>query len=366
MGLPVKDPRSVDPAEQARALGVSREAVELTRDADVIDLHVDTFIPPRLWGYEPLKRHGGALGGRFFFGHLDLPRMDDGGLSGAMWSITTNPLRGPAARWRTFQRNLLRFQRMVSLSNGRLAFARDLAEYRAVRARGAHAVLLSIQGANALEAAPHGAASLPDRLVTRATIVHLTNSVYGATSSPHHRLRRDKGLSDRGADIIRQLEAADIFVDLAHIHERAFWDAMQVVDKARPVLATHTGVDGANAHWRNLTDAQLQAIAETGGTVGIIFAVQFLARRRGPRDAGMVLEHMQHVIDVIGEDHVSVGSDYDGAIVPPPDIANGEYPRLVQKMMDAGWDEGRIRKVLGDNFLRCFGALRPGTPPPSR
>lgn len=336
--------------------------MRLTRACEVIDLHIDTFIPPRLWGYDVLRRHRRALFGRYFFGHLDLHRIHDGGLTGAMWSITTNPFRSAGSRWRTFQRNLARLEQLVAHAKGTLGFARDLVEYRAVRATGAHAVLASIQGANALEAAPDGPASIPDRRIVRATLVHLTNSAYGATSSPHSWLLRDKGLTTRGADMVRSLNAQRIFVDLAHIHERAFWQALEVHDATQPLLATHTGVDGKRPHWRNLTDRQLEAVAETGGTIGVIFAEQFLKRRGGPKDAGMVLEHMQHVIDVVGEDHVSVGSDYDGAIIPPADLAGGEYPRLVDHMLRAGWDEGRIRKALGDNFLRCLGALRPGAP----
>lgn len=362
--LPARDPRWPDPAAAAARLGVGEDAVRLTLAAEVIDLHIDTFIPPRLWGYDVLARHQRAIGGRFFFGHLDLHRIYDGGLSAAMWSITTNPFRPARNRWATFERNLARFRRMVALSGGQLGFARDRAEYDAVRARGAHAVLLSIQGANALEAAPRGAASLPDRLVTRATLVHLTSSVYGATSSPQSRLRRHKGLTTAGADMVRQLDHQRIFLDLAHIHPDAFWDAVAVHDPSLPLLATHTGVDGARRHWRNLDDRQLQAIARTGGTIGVIFSEAFLRRPGGPRDADMVIDHMAHIIDVVGEDHVSIGSDYDGAIVPPPDLAGGEYPRLVQKMMDRGWDEGRIRKVLGANFLRAFTALRPGEPAP--
>lgn len=360
--LPARGPRWPDPTAAAARLGVSESAVRLTLDAEVIDLHIDTFIPPRLWGYDVLARHHRAIGGRFFFGHLDLHRIYDGGLTAAMWSITTNPFRPPRNRWATFLRNLARFQRMVALSGGTLAFARDRAEYDAVRARGAHAVLLSIQGANALQAAPDGAGSLPDRLVTRATLVHLTSSVYGATSTPQSRLQRHRGLTSAGVDMVQQLDAKRIFVDLAHIHPDAFWDAVEVHDPALPLLATHTGVDGVRPHWRNLDDPQLEAIAESGGTVGVIFSENFLRRPSGPRDSGMIIDHMAHIIDVVGEDHVSIGSDYDGAIVPPPDVGGGEYPRLVQKMMDRGWDEGRIRKILGDNFLRAFAVLRPGAP----
>ena len=157
-----------------------------------------------------------------------------------------------------------------------------------------------------------------------------------------------------------QLNARRIFVDLAHIHERAFFDAVAVHDRTQPLLVTHTGVRGVRSMWRNLTDAQLRAVADTGGTVGIIFAEPFLKRPGGPRDAGMVVEHIAHVVDTVGDAHVSIGSDFDGAITPPPDLHGADcYPRLVQHMLDRGWREDRIRKALGANFLRALGMLRP-------
>lgn len=356
--LPV--PLRADPPTLARRLGISVAAVELARDCEIVDLHIDTFIPPRLWGYRVEGRHNGGPLGHRFFGHLDLPRIREGGLSGAMWSITTNPFRAPASRWRTFLRNLQNLQRMVHRSRGAMSVARTMSEYRAARARGAHAVIPVVQGANAIEAAPSGVADIPDNLIVRMTLVHLTNSVFGASSSPHHFLRWNKHLTARGVELVHQLNAQKVFVDLAHIHPTAFWDAVQAHDPSQPLLSTHTGVSGVKAHWRNLDDRQLRAIAQTGGTIGVIFSAHFLQTRRGPRDADMVLDHMQHIIQTVGEDHVSVGSDFDGAIIPPRDLAGGDhYPVLVEKMLVRGWSEHRIRKVLALNFLRCFAALRP-------
>ena len=353
-------PRMEEPRVLARRLAISEEAVHLARDCELIDLHIDTFIPPRLWGYDPLVRHSGGPLGRWFFGHLDLYRMADGGLNGAMWSITTNPARGPGSRWRAFQKNLKGLQALVARSKGHLAVARNASEYKAVRAKGAHGVLIAVQGGNALEAAPEGVASIPDDLVIRATVVHLTNSSLGATSAPFHLLRPDKGLTAAGRTFVEQCNEKRVFVDLAHVHERGFWDAVSVHDKTQPLIATHTGVKGVRPHWRNLDDPQLRAIAETGGVVGIIFSTAFLKRRHGPDDGRMIVEHMEHVANVAGEDVVSVGSDYDGAIVPPFDMAGGDcYPRLVQHMLDAKWTEERIRKCLGANFLASFERLRP-------
>ncbi len=344
----------------AARLGVGPAAAALSREVEIIDLHLDTFIPVRLWGYDITRSHRPPFGGHFF-GHLDLPRIEDGGLNGGMWSITTNPFRTAKGRLRTFRRNLDRFRALVEGSDGRLAFARTRSEYDRARAAGAHVVMLAIQGGNALEAAPEGPAAVPDRLLTRVTLVHLTNAGYGASSAPVHVLRRDKGLSDRGRLFVEQCNAERVFVDLAHIHRDAFWDAVEVHDRSQPLIVTHTGVVGVKPHWRNLDDDQIKAVADTGGVVGIMAQGSFLSRKGGPRDGAMLVEHMEHVIDVAGEDAVALGTDYDGAISPPKDIRSGEvaYPRLIQHMLDRGWSEARIRKALGLNFLRCFGALRP-------
>lgn len=340
---------------------VSEEARALARDVELVDLHIDTMIPPRLWGYDPLERHRGAILGGRFFGHLDVPRMFEGGLSGAMWSITTNPFRRAKRRWAVFQRNLARLRDLVARSEGKLAFARTRREYDAVRATGAHAVMLAIQGGNALQAVPDaGPAAVPDHLLTRVTLVHLTNAIYGTSSAPVSILRRDKHLSAAGKRLIEQLNAERVFVDLAHIHPVSFWDAVEAHDATQPLIVTHTGVKGVREHWRNLDDDQIKAVADTGGVVGVMYQDSFLRRRGGPTDGAMVVEHMEHIIAVGGEDAVALGTDYDGAITPPKDLRCGtSYPRLVQHMLDRGWSDGRVRKALGQNFLRTFAALRP-------
>ena len=339
---------------------VSQAAIDLLASAELFDLHLDTMIPHRLVGYDLNRRHAKpAFGGRFF-GHLDFPRAIENGLTAGMWSITTNPLRTEASRWRVLLDNLERLQDQVEASEGRVHIAVDAAGFDEAREAGAIACLPAIQGGNSLAAAPDGCASIPDDLVTRVTLVHLTNSLYGATSSPLALWRSNAGLTARGKALVEDMNRHRIFVDLAHINERGFWDAVEVHDKSMPLVATHTGVDGVRPHWRNLDDAQCKAIAETGGTIGIIFQDAFLRRKGGPKDGRMVVEHMAHVIDIVGEDFVSVGSDYDGAIIPPDGLrASPCYPRLVQWMLDEGWSEQRVLKILGGNALRCLRSMRP-------
>jgi membrane dipeptidase len=344
----------------ASELGISQEAAEIVLSVDLIDLHIDTFIPPRLplIRYDVFKRHRGA--GRFF-GHLDLPRIEEGGLSGALWSITTNPFRFATSRWRIFQRNLQRFEAMVEAARGRLELVSDVAGYKAARAAGRHAVFLSVQGGNAFEAAPGYLDALPaDHKLVRVTLVHLTNSAFGITSSPLKGWKGRRGLTPSGRAFVENLNAHRVFVDLAHINPAGFRDAVDVHAKDLPLIATHTGVSGVKPHWRNLDDAQIRTIADSGGVVGIIFASNFLRPRGARNDAEIVVRHMEHVIHVGGEDAVAIGSDYDGAIVPPPALRDGRaYGRLVQAMLDRGWSQPRIVKALGLNFLASLERLRP-------
>ncbi len=333
----------------------AEEAQALLRECEVVDLHVETFIPMRLVGYDVRRRHRPFLGGRFF-GHLDLPRIDESGLGGAMWSITTNFLRSAAGRYRTLHENLRSLRQRLE-ETGRVAVVRTASEYRAARRAGRHAALLAVQGGNALDAWPVHLP--PPRDLVRVTLVHLTPSKVGATSTPIN-LFRDRGLSAHGRALVERLDHHRIFVDLAHIHPRAFWDAVEVHDPSLPLLVTHTGVKGVRDHWRNIDDAQLRAVARTGGVVGIIFQAAFLRRRGGPRDLTMVLEHAEHVVRTIGEEHVAFGSDYDGAIVPPRDLRDGRaWPRLVEAMLARRWPASRIEKALGANALRCLESMRP-------
>lgn len=368
-GLPPLGAERPSAAALASSQGVSLAAAELLLGADLIDLHIDTFIPPRLplVRYDLMKRHErGFLGGRFF-GHLDIPRVLESGLSGAMWSITTNPFRRATRRWAVFQKNLERFHAMVAATGGRLELVRSSAEYRAARARGAHAIFLSVQGGNAFERSPSGLGAVADpergprpHVVTRVTLVHLTNAAYGITSSPFRLWKGKRGLTEVGRDFVRHLDERRVFVDLAHINTRGFWDAVEAHDKSLPLIATHTGVAGVKPHWRNLDDAQVKAIADSGGVVGVIYSRAFLRTRGAPDDAGMVVDHLDHVRKIGGDDAVALGTDYDGAIVPPSDLRSGvSYVRLVQKMLDRGWPEALIVKALGANFLASFERLRP-------
>ena len=345
-----------DPAAWAKDLGISKEAVEVYLASEVIDLHVDSFIWHRLFGRDITERHGrGIFGGRFF-GQADLPRLREAEIGGATWVITTNPLREGIDRVETLLRNVDALLATFERVSDQVLVARTAADYEAARRANKHAAFVGIQGGNALDEDPESLDRCPKGLLLRVTLVHLTSSRLGGTSSP---LGADAGIGRAGADFVERLDERRIFVDLAHAGRRSFWDAVSVHDASLPLLVTHTGVSGVHPHWRNLDDEQLRAVAKTGGVVGIMYHAPFLGDRIWAGRAETVVRHLEHVRNVAGEDAPALGSDWDGAIVTPRDMPTClELPRLVEAMLERGWKPEAVKKALGANFLRALREMR--------
>jgi membrane dipeptidase len=235
---------------------------------------------------------------------------------------------------------------------------RNVSEYRRAIREGKHAAFIGIQGGNALDRDEHALDLIPDDLVVRITLVHLSNSSLGVTSSPLA-LDGDRGLTAFGHEYVKRLNAKRIFVDLAHIDRKGFFDAVSVHDKSQPLIVTHTGISGVHRHWRNLDDEQLRAIADTGGTVGVMYQSSFLGDPMFGGRAASIVDHLDHIVRTVGEDFCSLGSDWDGAIVTPRDMPTClELPKLVQIMLDRGWSPDRVKKALGANYLRALTLLR--------
>jgi membrane dipeptidase len=347
-----------DPTTWARALGISREAVEIYLASEVVDLHVDTFLWTRLIGYDPTQRHGHGLCRARFYSQADLPRLRAARVGGAVWIVTTNPVSTAWERADALLGNLEELARILSSPEAHAVPVRDLGEYRAARMRGLHAAFLGIQGGNALEWSPTVLEALPSGLVVLVTLVHLTSSAIGDTSSPL-RLHGDRGLTKLGRELVHWLDVQRIFVDLAHIAPRGFWDAVATHDPTRPLLVSHTAMMGLCRHWRNLDDQQLRAIAKTGGTIGILYHSRFLGDGLLNGRAARIVDHLEYIVRTVGDDFASLGSDWDGAILTPRDLPTClELPRLVELMLSRGFTAERIGKILGGNFLRAVGQLR--------
>lgn len=336
---------------------MSGGALDLYLESDIIDLHIDSFIWHRVFGYDLSRRHERGLFGGLCYSQADIPRVLEASISGATWVITTNPFKDARAREETFHENLAELSRILE-SVEDIQICRTAGDYVAARAAGKHGASIGIQGGNALDRSLDSVSRVPSQLILRITLVHLSSSSIGATSSPG-RLGKDTGLSAFGKQYVERLNAERIFVDLAHISKQGFWDAVEVHDKTQPLLVTHTCVSGVHDHWRNVDDEQLRAVAATGGVVGIMVHSEFLGDPLFAGTAESVVRHMEHAMDVAGPDHVAFGSDFDGAIFPPRDMRTClELPLLVEIMLARGWPPDHVKKVMGENFLRAWRDLR--------
>ncbi len=166
------------------------------------------------------------------------------------------------------------------------------------------------------------------------------------------------GLSDAGKALVRACNELGILVDLSHLNERGFWDVAELSNA--PLVATHSNAHALCAASRNLTDAQLDAIAASGGVVGVNFAVTFL-REDGsllPDETGLadIVRHVDYMVERMGIDHVAFGSDFDGAEVPTELGGIAGLPRLVDALRDAGYDDEAVAKITHENWLRIFRA----------
>src|SRR5699024_4312421 len=158
-------------------------------------------------------------------------------------------------------------------------------------------------------------------------------------------------LTDLGAEVAREMNDIGMAIDVSHMSRNTFFDVLEVSEA--PVIASHSGVNAVKEHQRNLTDEQLLTLEENGGLINIVFYPAFLTdNEKGYVED--VVDHIDHVVELIGIEHVGLGSDFDGASMPE-DLQNAsEMPGITKELVDRGYSKQEIEKVLGGNALRVL------------
>jgi membrane dipeptidase len=327
----------------------SSEARALHAAYPAIDLHADTLMWTRWLGYDLHARHEPFLPRAAFGGHVDLPRMRDGGMGAQFFGLVSVPIarrvRGLA---RIVHEQIDALEEAIARHPGAIRLVRTAGEVDACQREGALAALLGIEGAHALEGDPSQIDAFARRGVRYLGILHFSANEAGYPAYGRGR-RDDEGLTPWGLELVRRCEAAGVLVDLAHINKRGFMDACGIA--TRPPIVSHTGVLGAYNHWRNIDDDQLRAVADKGGVIGVIFCPRYVGG--GGIDA--VVKHVLHILDVAGEDASALGSDWDGFIVPTRDLADPRgLPLLTDALLKAGVAARTIGKILRGNVMRVL------------
>jgi len=235
----------------------------------------------------------------------------------------------------------------------------DASGVRAARAAGRPAALLGVEGADVIGRDVDGIDRLFSMGVRVVGLVHFADNALGTICMPWQRFvaplpsfgrRRRPGLTDVGAAVVARMNALGMVIDLAHADRQTILDVCGL--SGRPVVSTHTGARALQDFARYLSDEEVQAIAATGGAVGLW---PFCYRGKGAADVGEWGRHARHLVDLVGAEHVCIGTDMNGV----PGLMDGyrgeaDFPVLVQALEDAGLDDAQARQVLGESFLRVL------------
>lgn len=314
------------------------------------DGHADSL----MWNRDLTARQRG--------GHLDFPRLvqaqvriqcftvvtrgypvvDGMGLFGAVRRWPEAARRGPWARC-LFQ--LERMRELCARSGGEVRLAESSAQLEENLAGRSVSAVLGVEGAHALEGRPERVRELRGRGVRFMSLTHLSNNELGGSSSP---LMGDRPLTPLGAEVLEGMVAARMPIDVAHASHRTL--RAIAANPAARLLCSHTGVAGATRSWRNLDDAELRLVAERGGVVGIILGTPYLGGRR----IDDVVRHLEHALDVAGEEAVGLGSDFDGMVPLPRGVRDvTDLPKVVEALARRR-PAAVVERVAFGNWRRFF------------
>jgi len=259
---------------------------------------------------------------------------------------------------------------------------------------GVHGAICGIEGGHAIEASLDELDRFADRGLRCMTLVWNNHLSWIRSCQPNAGPEVPEGLSDFGRRVVQRMEERGVMVDISHAGERAVFDVLATATK--PVIASHSGCKGVRDHRRNLSDEQLRALAANGGVLGVVFHPGFLdedaqaeemrVRRTdtyraakhevrtaqdlaqqdamqalaAPFPVSRVVDHVVHAVEVMGVEHVGLGSDFDGIEHRPQglDDASG-FGVLVDALFARGFDESEVRLILGGNMRRAFDAVLP-------
>lgn len=366
---------------------VSDQATKLTHSAIVIDTHDDTtqrLLDPH---FDLATRHSD--------GNIDIPRMREGGLSAIFFSIwISGKILGPEAVKQALDQ-IDAVRETVRKHPNDLVLATTADDIRAAHQQGKIAALMGVEGGHMMGndlAVLRTFAALGVRYMT---LTHMENNEWADSSTAK---AEHNGLTDFGKDVVREMNRLGIIVDISHVSDKSFYDALDV-SKA-PVFASHSSCRALCNAARNMTDDMMRDLAKRGGVIQINYHIGFLSqefrdyenahpdaekeinaevtRRCGGNEAckltagdqivrefmesgklprvnwTLIVDHIDHAVKVAGVDHVGLGSDFDGAVMPLGMADVTHLPQITDALLKKGYSESDIRKILGENTLRVL------------
>jgi membrane dipeptidase len=366
---------------------ISARAKKLHLSSIVVDSHDDTtqrFLDGKF-----------DLGIRNSTGSIDIPRMRDGNLGAIFLAIwMPSKVTGPEAVHRALAQ-IDAVREAVRKHSNDLVLATTAAEIREARKQGKIATLIGVEGGHMINSNLGVLRSYSALGVRYMTLTHSGNCEWAdsSTDRPAH-----NGLTDFGKDVIREMNRLGLMVDISHVSDKTFYDALEV-SKA-PLIASHSSCRALCDAPRNMTDQIMKDLAAKGGVIQINYHVGFLSQEfRNAEKANpeinkaigeevqrlcgdnegcqliegdrvtreyveqgklprvewtAIIEHIDHAVKVAGVDHVGLGSDFDGANMPYGMEDASKLPKITEALLKKGYSEGDVKKILGENTLQLM------------
>ena len=373
--------------KSTRAQSVSDKAKKLHASSIVIDTHDDTT--------QRLLESTFDISTRHVDGNIDVPRMREGGLNAIFFSIwIPSKTVGPEAVKKAIDQ-IDAVREAVRKHPNDLVLATTADEIRAAKTQNKIAALMGVEGGHMIDndlAVLRSYAALGVRYMT---LTHMGNTEWAdsSTDTPAH-----NGLTDFGKQVVLEMNRLGVMVDISHISDKTFYDA--IATSKAPVIASHSSSRALTEAPRNMTDDMMRALAKNGGVIQINYHVGFLSQEfrdfekthpeaekeindevkkrcgdnesctlvtgdqvvRDLMQAGKlpkvdwtkIIDHIDHAVKIAGIDHVGLGSDFDGAVMPIGMQDVTHLPQITDALLQKGYSDSDIRKILGENTLRVM------------
>ena len=374
-------------AKPAKADDIAERARKLHLSSIVLDTHDDTT--------QRFFSKDFDLGKRNPDGHVDIPRMREGGMNAIFFSIWIDGrIMGPPAVQKALDQIDAVHENVLKYSKD-MVFCRTAEEVRRAHAQGKIAALIGVEGGHMIGNDIRVLRMFGDLGVRYMTLTHFYNDEWAdsSTDKPAH-----NGLTDFGKEIVREMNRQGIMVDISHVSDKTFYDALDV-SKA-PLIASHSSCRALCNHPRDMSDDMIKALAAKGGVIQINYERSFIDQAykdaydkaaggvveatnkitkecagdsdcvdRKLRDLQTqmeasgalprvswerIIDHIDHAVKLVGPDHVGLGSDFDGATMPDGMEDCSKLPKITEALMRKGYKEDDIRKILGGNTLRVM------------
>lgn len=360
------------------------------KKAIVVDTHGDIL--------SDQIKSGIDIGIRQKGGNFDLVRAKEGGLDVQVFSVWSDYTGG----FGLANRQIDSLDALIQRHPDRIAKVRTAKELKMVVKDGKMAALFGVEGGHMIEDSVKNLDSLAKRGMTYMTLTW-NNSTPWASSAYEETFKKDSlkqlGLNNLGLQIVQRMNELGVIIDLSHVGETAFYDAIRASTK--PVMASHSSAYVFNAHQRNLKNDQIKAIAKTGGVVFVNFYSGFLdstyankfrdfnsrhknelielTNKLGTRSLAqeeinkkyqieleeikaplsLLIDHIDHMVKLVGANHVGLGADYDGAESYPKGLDDvSKYPLVTEALLVRGYSKVAVKKIMGLNFIRLLKANR--------